>query len=138
MINAGLEGTSTTCVLIGSQTFNRPWVTYEIMKSFKRGNSILAIHINSITGKDKRTKPLGPNPLNYLGVTFSDSGLTATLHDKIEGEWIEYTAVDGCASYQTDGVASKYWGKGFHLGNFFPTYDWINDDGYDNFATWVG
>src|SRR5271166_1292942 len=60
LINSGLEGTSTTCVLIGSQTFHRPWVTYEIMKSFKRGNVILAIHINSIIGKDKKTKPHGP------------------------------------------------------------------------------
>jgi hypothetical protein len=138
LINSGLEGTSTTCVLIGSQTFNRPWVTYEIMRSFKRGNSILAIHINPITGKDRKTKPLGPNPLNYLGVTYSDTGLTATLHDKIEGQWIEYTAVDGCASYQTGGVASKCRGQGFHFGRLFPTYDWIADDGYDNFATWVG
>jgi hypothetical protein len=138
LINSGLENTSTTCVLIGSQTFNRPWVTYEIMKSFKRGNSILAVHINSITGKDRLTKSLGPNPLHYLGVTFSDSGLTATLHDKIEGKWIEYTRVDGCASYQTGGVASKYRGEGFHLGNFSHTYDWVADDGYNNFSTWVG
>ncbi len=138
LINAGLERTSTTCVLIGSQTFNRRWVTYEIMKSFKRGNAILAVHINSITGKDRQTKPFGPNPLRYLGVVFSDSGLTATLKDKVDGKWIDYTDVDGCASYRTDGVALEHRGKGFHLGNFFPTYDWIADDGYDNFATWVG
>jgi hypothetical protein len=138
LINSGLENTSTTCVLIGSQTFNRPWVTYEIMKSFKRGNSILAIHINSITGKDRLTKSRGPDPLHYLGVTYSDSGLTATLHDKIEGNWIEYAGVDGSASYQTGGVASRYCGKGFHFGNFFPTYDWVADDGYNNFSTWVG
>ena len=37
LINAGLEGTSTTCVLIGSQTFNRRWVTYEIMKQLQTG-----------------------------------------------------------------------------------------------------
>jgi hypothetical protein len=135
LINAGLEGTSTTCVLIGSQTFNRRWVTYELMRSFKRGNAILAVHVNSITGKDRQTKPLGPNPLHYLGVVFSDSGLTATLYDKIKGKWIEYTDVDGCASYRTDAVALKYRGNGFHLGNLFPTYDWIDDD---NFATWVG
>jgi hypothetical protein len=99
LINSGLEGTSTTCILIGSQTYARPWVTYEIMKSFKRGNSIFATHTNSITGKDKRTKPHGPNPLHYLGVTFSDRGLTATLHDKINGKWIGYAEVDGCALY---------------------------------------
>jgi len=137
LINSGLENTSITCVLIGSQTFNRRWVTYEIMRSFKRGNGILAVHINSITGKDKKTKTPGPNPLHYLGVTFSDSGLTATLHDKVDGTWVEYTDVDGSASFQTGGVAAKYRGQGFHFGRLFPTYDWVADDGYSNFASWV-
>ena len=36
LINAGIEGTSTTCILIGSQTYVMPWVRYEILKSFKR------------------------------------------------------------------------------------------------------
>jgi hypothetical protein len=137
LINAGLEGTSTTCVLIGSQTFNRRWVTYELMRSFKRGNAIFAVHINSITGKDRQTRPLGPNPLSYLGVVFSDSGLTATLRDKVEGKWTDFTDVDGCASYRTDGVAPEYRGKGFQFSSLFSTYNWVADDGYDNFATWV-
>ena len=83
------------------------------------------------------TKPLGPNPLAHVGVTFSESGLTATLHQKWNGEWYEYTEIDGCASYRIDGVAAQYRGKGFHLGNFYPTYDWVADDGYDNFSSWV-
>jgi Thoeris protein ThsB, TIR-like domain len=138
LVNAGLEGTSTTCILIGSETYIRPWVRYEVLKSFKRGNEILAIHINSITGKNRLTKPLGPDPLRYVGVTFSESGLTATLYEKISGEWYEYDEIDGGASYQLGPVAARYRGKGFHLGNFFPTYDWVADDGYENFASWVG
>jgi hypothetical protein len=47
-----------------------------------------------------------------LGVVFSDSGLTATLYDKIENKWVEYADVDGSAPYRTD-VAQKYRGKGF-------------------------
>ncbi|MDX2181543.1 MAG: TIR domain-containing protein [Bryobacteraceae bacterium] len=137
LINGGLENTSVTCVLIGSQTFNRRWVTYEIMKSFKRRNSIFAVHINSIAGKDQKMKTLGPNPLEYLGVTFSDSGLTATLYEQIDGMWAEYTDVDGCASYQTGGVANEYRGQGFHFGQLFSTYDWVADNGYDSFSSWV-
>jgi hypothetical protein len=137
LINSGLEGTSTTCILIGSQTYQRRWVRYEILKSFKRGNAILAVHINSITGKNGLTKRLGSNPLLYVGVTFSDSGLTATLHEKSNEEWYEYTDIDGSGSYRTEGVQEKYRGKGFNLGNFYPTYDWVADDGYENFASWV-
>lgn len=137
LINSGLEGTSTTCILIGSETYARPWVRYEILKSFKRGNSMLAVHINSIAGKNRLTKYLGPDPLLHVGVTFSESGLTATLHEKGNGKWYEYGEIDGSASYRIDPVADQYKGKGFHLGNFYPTYDWVADDGYQNFSTWV-
>ena len=83
----------------------------------------MGVHINSITGKNGMTKPLGPNPLEHVGVTFSESGLTATLHQKVNGKWYEYSEIDGSSSYRIDGVAQQYRGKGFHFGNFCPTYD---------------
>src|SRR6266403_6374533 len=64
MINAELDCTSVTAVLIGSETYARRWVRYEIMKSVQRGNRVLGIHINSIPGKDSQTKTLGANPLD--------------------------------------------------------------------------
>ena len=67
LINGGIEGTTVTCVLIGSQTYSRPWVRYEVMRSVRKGNKIIGVHINSIRGKDKQTKELGPNPFRYLG-----------------------------------------------------------------------
>src|SRR5262245_11342052 len=48
LIDGALDGTSVTCVLIGSATAARRWVRYEIMKSFRKGNRLLAVHINSI------------------------------------------------------------------------------------------
>ena len=39
LINGALEGTSVTCVMIGSQTHARKWVRYEILKSFRKGSS---------------------------------------------------------------------------------------------------
>lgn len=138
LINSGLDGTSVTCVLIGSQTYNRQWVRYEILKSFKKGNSILAVHINPIKGKDGKTKTKGPNPLSYVGVTFSDSGLTATLHESVNGQWREYAEVDGSASYQTGGVPQQYRGEGFNLGRWYRVYGWVTDNGYKNFSGWVG
>jgi hypothetical protein len=140
LINSGLDGTSVTCVLIGSQTYARPWVRYEILKSFRKGNSILAVHINSIRGKGQITKPKpkGPNPLKYVGVTFSGTGLTATLWEKVNGEWKQYLEIDSSASYQTGGVAAEYHGKGFNLAQWYREYDWVTDDGYKNFADWVG
>jgi hypothetical protein len=139
LINGGLDGTSVTCVLIGSETYSRPWVRYEILKSFKKGNKILGVHINSIRGKDKLKKQPGPNPLDYLGVTFSGSGETATLHECINGAWREFDEVDGASSYRrVSPVREQYRGSGYKLSQLFAIYDWAADDGYNNFSTWVG
>ena len=85
LINGGLENTTNTCVLIGSSTYSRPWVRYEILKSFKRGNHLFGVHINSIKGKDGLTKASGPNPLEYVGVTFSASGADGDTYGRRVG-----------------------------------------------------
>ncbi len=48
LINGALDRTTATCVLVGSETYSRRWVRYEIIKSIERGNSIFAVHINGI------------------------------------------------------------------------------------------
>lgn len=82
LINGGLDGSSNTCILVGSETYCRPWVRYEILKSFVRGNHLFAVHINAIKDKNQQTKTLGPNPLEYVGVTYSQDGRTMTLWEK--------------------------------------------------------
>lgn len=136
LINAGLDGTSNTCVLVGSNTYARPWVRYEILKSFRRGNHIFGVHINGIKCKNGQTKLLGDNPLAYVGVTYSDDGRTATLWEKISGGWVKYDKIDGSANYAVQ-VDSQFRGKGFNLSNWYPIYDWNTNSGYDNFASWV-
>jgi hypothetical protein len=138
LINSGLENTSVTCILIGAETYNRPWVRYEILKSYKRGNQILGVHINSIEGRNERTKPLGANPLQYVGVTFSNDGKETTLWELISGNWAKYEEIDGSASYQITGVAQEYCGKGYNLGNWYPVYDWVQNNGFENFSNWIG
>jgi hypothetical protein len=136
LINGALENTSNTCVLVGTETYARPWVRYEILKSFKRGNHLLAVHINSIRGKDQRTKVLGMNPLEYVGVTYSGDGRTATLWEKIGDAWVKYDKIDGTADYGVQ-VGLEHRGKSFNLSNFYSIYDWINNDGYNQFASWL-
>ncbi len=138
LINSGVSGTSSTCVLIGTSTYLRPWVRYEILKSFKKGNSICGVHINGIKGKDKKTKDLGKDPFDYLGVSFTDSGITATLFEWKNNKWVEYTEIDGSASYRLqNAIGSGYRGKFFQLSKMKDTYSWNKDDGYNNFSNWV-
>ncbi len=48
MINGALEGSSVTCLLIGQQTWQRPWVRYEILKSMACGNGIFGVQIHDV------------------------------------------------------------------------------------------
>lgn len=136
MINGGLDNTSNTCVLIGSQTYARPWVRYEILKSFVRGNHILGVHINGIKDKNQTTKQKGVNPLDFLGVRFSEDGKKMTILEYASDKWIEYEKIDGTASFPV-GVGSSMWGKGYKLSALFKSYDWSADDGYSNFSNWL-
>jgi len=102
-IDRQMNGTSTTIVLIGAETANRPYVQYEILQSFKWGNGLLGINIHNI--KDMRGQTqwyAGPNP---------------------------FTKVE---------VAGGLWGK-TPLSNLLsiPIYDWVNDNGRANIATWI-
>ena len=138
LVGSALDRTSATCVLIGSETYARRWVRYEIMRSLRRGNHLFAVHVNHVRGKDQMVKPNGPNPLAYLGVSYSANGQSATMWEQVDGEWKQYTEIEGAASYETGGISAPYWGKSFTLSDWYREYDWLADDGVKNFASWVG
>jgi len=134
MINAELDYTSVTVVLVGSQTYARRWVRYEIMKSAECGNRMLGVQINSIPGKDKQTKPTGPNPFLYLGVTISADGKRATPHEWDGAKWKLYSDL-GAFTLPEQPVENR--GKVFQLSQWIPVKDWVLDNGFTNFNTWV-
>jgi hypothetical protein len=68
MIDEGLKGTSVTVVLIGTETWSRKWVKYEIEKSHERENGLLGVYIHNIEGTDGRTDMKGNNPFSYVFV----------------------------------------------------------------------
>lgn len=36
------------------------------------------------------------------------------------------------------GVQLQYRGKDFNLAQWYPEYDWVTNNGYKNFGSWVG
>jgi MTH538 TIR-like domain (DUF1863) len=62
LIDSGLNGTSGTIVLIGADTANRSYVSYEIEQSVARCNGILGIRINTIKDQNGKTDIAGPVP----------------------------------------------------------------------------
>jgi MTH538 TIR-like domain (DUF1863) len=66
LIDKGMVGAGVTVVLIGSRTYSRPWVLYEVEKSHTEGMGLLAIHINGIRDQFGGVKRLGRNPLDVV------------------------------------------------------------------------
>jgi MTH538 TIR-like domain (DUF1863) len=65
-INKQLEYTSVTCVLIGAETSDRPWVHHEIIQSWSRGNGLVGIRIHNIKDQDRNTDIAGRNPFEQF------------------------------------------------------------------------
>ena len=135
LINGGLDGTSVTSVLVGSETYARRWVRYEIFKSLGKGNRLFGVHINGITGKDRQTKPLGLNPFDYLGVRFAHDGNSVSLFEWVGAQWITYKDLQGW-SFPEPKLQSVR-GQFYQLSKWYPLYDWNANDGFNNFPTWT-
>jgi MTH538 TIR-like domain (DUF1863) len=134
LINAELENSSVTAILIGSGTWARRWVRYEIMKSIERGNKVIGIHINSIAGKDKLTKPLGPNPFDNMAAEISADGTRAKPTEWKDGKWVYYTDLDPFGIAQQP---AENRGQHLRLSHWLPVYDWVTNNGYENFSSWI-
>lgn len=98
-IEKQLQGTSVTVVLIGADTYNRPWVKHEIKRSYQLGKGMLGIYIHNIKDPQHGTSRKGKNPFDHW--------------------YIENN------------------GKKTHFSEMYPTYDWVNDDGYNNIHKWI-
>ena len=133
LINDGLKGTSVSVTLAGSKTYLRPWVRYEIAKSFERGSGLLTVNISGIKdAKTQLTSTQGPDPLEYLYYSIDAGGKSASLHQYVDGAWKSYMTI------ATDSLsaAAKSAGKG-RLSSLATKHDWLLNDGYSNFARWI-
>jgi len=135
LINNGLKNTSNTCVLIGSGTYLRPWVRYELLKSVKKGNHIFGVHINSIKCKNGQIKAKGKNPLDYVGIFAKDNSSYHLIQKLNDGKWYYYNKIDNSSKVTITHTLDL--NKNLPLSLFFNEYDWNNDKGFDNFSTWV-
>jgi hypothetical protein len=69
LIRNGVEYTSAVCVLIGTDTWLRRWVRYEIARAVVDGRGLLGVHLNSIRHHQTQTPHTrGHNPLDFMAV----------------------------------------------------------------------
>ncbi len=144
LIDAGLKKTSVTAILIGDETANRRYVKYEIVKSFEKGNGILAIHINRIRGKEQVISARGLNPLDRLAFQISDDGRKIGFFELVNGKWIEFADLPEINNKKSNTLyfdegwfGANDFGKSFLFSEKFETYCWVNDNGHRSFSSWV-
>lgn len=65
-IAAQMNGKTCTVVLVGANTADRKWITYEIVKSWNDGLGVVGIYIHGLKGSDGLTSTQGANPFEYV------------------------------------------------------------------------
>jgi MTH538 TIR-like domain (DUF1863) len=151
LIREGVEYTSTVCALIGSETWSRRWVRYEIARAIIDGRGLLGLHLNSIRHhKTLTAHTKGYNPLDAMAVgkIIQPTLLSIPTYYLFEiknvpdgrgglrWEWHRY------ADY-TLSVTKPPWlpdcqpGWVMPLSNGAKTHDYITDDGHKNIGSWI-
>lgn len=72
-INNSMRNTSCTVVLIGTNTYKREWVKYEIKHSIEIGKPIFGIRIHNILNLKGEKSAAGLDPFKELGYTNIDT-----------------------------------------------------------------
>lgn len=135
LIRGGLDNTSVTCVLVGSNTYRRRWVRYEIARSIVKGNGLLVVRIHNMQNQLRQVSQIGPNPLDYMGVYRANDGriLLAELNPQLQ--WVAYS------DYTQGVVLPKTWQQPTNevlaLSRYATSHDYVTDNGYLNFPNWV-
>jgi hypothetical protein len=150
LIREGVEYTSAVCVLIGTETWLRRWVKYEIARAIIDGRGLLAVHLNSIRHHHTQTPHTrGHNPLDFMAVGKVQPGVLSTpcyyLFEKqavpngiggYKWEWnrySDYTSSVSLPPWLADPVA----GYVTPLSQNATVCDYIADDGHKNIGSWI-
>jgi hypothetical protein len=157
LIRDGVEYTSAVCVLVGSQTWSRRWVRYEIARAVVDDRGLLAVHLNNIRHHVRRQPDAcGPNPLAcmaigkvqpnqpnaFLGQRNALAGLLAPeaaqyyLFDWNGQGWVryqDYAKPVNLPRYLADPAA----GYVTVLSTGTAVYDYMNQDGHKNIGAWI-
>jgi hypothetical protein len=145
LIETGLKGTSVTVVLVGTDTYSRRWVKYEIIKSFVEGKGILPVYINRIPSRNEGICSKGTNPLERIRVSVDENCKKLEFYELVEKRWLPYKDLFCDNNRKTNSFYFENgWFKNYKGGRtynfselFHSGYDWISDNGYQNFPQWI-
>jgi hypothetical protein len=132
LIDNGLVGSSVLCVLIGKETYTRRWVDYEILKAVEYGMGVFGIRIHQLKDPRQGVDTAGSSPFQFLGYGARDGKLIPMI--QYESRWKDapyLLPITKTAAPYLKGTDKPV------LSSLFSVYDWVNNDGYNNFGKWV-
>jgi hypothetical protein len=139
LIREGVVHTSAVCVLIGTETWWRPWVRYEIARAVIDGRGLLGVHINGINHHTRQmTDAFGPNPLDNMAVGKVQDHLGIPQYYLFEyrGGWIryqDYTLPVKLPPYLSDPTSGYV--MPLSIGTYL--YDFAGGNGHANIGAWI-
>lgn len=134
-LREGLEKTSVTCVLAGTETWTRRWVRYEIARSLLKSNGLLTVHIHGVKDMNNGTCKKGADPLAALGLYRTEQGIY--FAEWSGGKWIRYL------DYSRPVPEADLWFPAppnknvVALSNHCSAHDFITDDGRAEIGGWI-
>jgi hypothetical protein len=134
-LRSGLENTSVTCVLAGTDTWTRRWVRYEIARSVLKGNGLLTVDIHGVKNQNQEVAKKGENPLAAMGVSKTDTGIF--LAEWKGGKWVKYD------DYTLSIPAKELWfapptsNTVVSLSTYCLSYDFAAQNGRMNIGGWI-
>jgi hypothetical protein len=140
LIRTGVKNTSAVCVLVGTETWQRRWVKYEIARSVIDGKGLLAVHINSINHHQRRLPDdPGYNPCAIIGLDRSSNGnyfLCELVYRGQKWVWEGYRDYISAVSLPAYVRIPPTVGFPIRLSEVTREYDW-RLNGHQNIGSWI-
>lgn len=148
LIRRGMEHASVVCVLVGTHTWSRPWVRYEIARAVVEKKGLLTVHINGLRHHQRLTADAnGENPLDYMGVGCPKQGIYY-LYEHIGRPVLQYGQMvmqwqwERYSKYSMAVPVPKYMqapaeGKVVPLSAVTSSYDYVGGKGHENIGSWI-
>ncbi|MET3524218.1 TIR domain-containing protein [Mesorhizobium abyssinicae] len=134
-LRKGLENTSVTCVLAGTNTWRRRWVRYEIARSIIKGNGLLTVYIHGVRDRNGYTSAKGYDPLAQMGIYRSYGSIY--LAEWTGSKWVSYS------DYTRAIPESELWFVGpktdavLQISSHCMAYDYTQQHGHKNIGGWI-
>src|SRR4051812_48839659 len=102
-IDDEMKGRTCAIVLVGAQTSNRKWVTYEISKAWNDRRGVLGIRVNKLLNSSGLPSTAGANPFDNVTFTKTRTKLSTVAPLKTPA------GIDSKATYATIAANIETW-----------------------------